>query len=162
MSAPTSMFVPVQVGYCTVYLHTVGLTPGYNYLVSCDDAGVGFASPVMVYQSPTARFGIESPLAIGHLMGLRVIPTMAVIPAPPSRFTRRARTPSPTLPRPAIQPAPPSSAPGLGWTWSSPVTSAAPQVSVTFSLFLLVGVYSGNLGAVSTIVTYFMTCNRLS
>ena len=132
MDAPGAMFIPVQVGYCTVYFHTVGLTPGFTYLVSCDDTGMGFSSPVMVYQGPVARFTVESPIAIGQLMGLRIFPTMVAIPAPPTRHSREMWSPPTAAPRPPIRPALPVSAPGLGWSWSSPATVTPPQVIVCY------------------------------
>ena len=52
----------------------VGLTPGFTYLVSMDDAGVGFDSPVMVYRGPVARFTMETLIGMAQLMGLRNLP----------------------------------------------------------------------------------------
>ena len=130
MDAPGAMFIPVQVGYCTVYFHTFGLTPGFSYLVSCEDTGVGFPSPVMVYQGHVAHFTVESLIAIGQLMGLRIFPTMAAIPAPTTRHSREMWTPPTAAPRPPIRPALHASTPGLGWSWSSPATAAPPQVIV--------------------------------
>ena len=132
MDTPGAMFILVQVGYCMVYFHTVGLTPGFTYLVSCDDSGMGFSLPVMVYQAPVARFRVDSPISIGQLMGLRFFPTMAAIPSLPTHRSREVWSPPTGTPHPPIRPALPASAPGLGWSWSSPATVAPPQVIVCY------------------------------
>ena len=83
MNPSGPIFIPIQMGYCKVYLHTVGLTPEFTYLISMDDAGVGFDSPVMVYRGPVAWFTTESPIGIAQLVGLRVFfPTEAVFESP--------------------------------------------------------------------------------
>ena len=66
MNTTGPIFVPIQVGYCTVYLQTIGLTPGFTYLVSLDDAGVGFASlgwfigPQWLDSPPSPRWASRS------------------------------------------------------------------------------------------------------
>ena len=136
MNHPGSVFVPVQVRYCTVYLHTVGLTPGFTYLVSCDDTGVGFASPVMVYQGPVAWLTVESPMAFGQLMGPQVFFLMAAIPVPPAGRASRSWSPSFTAPCPLIRLVVPVTALGLGWNWSSPATGVPPQVGLLSLYFI--------------------------
>ena len=95
----------------------------------------------MVYQSPVARFTVESPIAIGQLMGLRIFPTMAALPAPPLHPSREIWTPPVAAPCPPVRPSLPASAPGLGWSWSSPATVAPPQVNM-FSLVISAPLYS--------------------
>ena len=115
--------MPIQVGYCTVYLHTVGLTPGFTYLVSLDDTGLGFASPVMVYRAPVARFTTESPLGIAQLLGLRVFYPSAPTFDPSLGESRGARR-GLAVPLHPIRLSLPESAPGLDWSWSSPPTES--------------------------------------
>ena len=131
MNTAGPIFVPIQVGYCTVYLHTVGLTPGFTYLVSLDDTGVGFASPVMVYRAPVARFTTESPLGIAQLLGLRVFYPSAPTFGPSLGESRGART-GLAAPLHPVRPSLPESAPGLDWSWSSPAMESPVGILLSF------------------------------
>ena len=133
MNPTGPIFVPIQVGYCKVYLHTVGLTPGFTYLVSLDDAGVGFASPVMVCRVPVARLTIESPLGIVQLLGLRVFYPSAPTFGPAVSETRWAWAPVAT-PQPVL-PALLEAAPGLNWSWSSPSVESPVGILISFQSF---------------------------
>ena len=62
----------------------------------------------------------ESHVGIAQLMGLRIFFQTAATFGSPAGEVRRDWVPSPLAPRPLVRPALPVSAPGLGWSWSSP------------------------------------------